>query len=117
MKYILLLLVCFCLNVHSREFTEDEKNMFVASQVLIVADWMQTRDIVRQPDIYWENNSVLGRHPSMGEVNKYFIASLVGNYYFTNYLDKNRMLWLQIHTVTRGATVANNARIGLTMRF
>ena len=117
MKWITVLLMWAGLSAQAREFTEDENKMFIASQVLTVADWMQTRDIARRTDDFHETNPLLGRYPSMGTVNTYFVASLVGNYYFTNYLDEHRMVWLKIHNISRGATVINNASIGLKMSF
>lgn len=114
LKY--LLLGCLSLNIQARELTEEERKWFITTQVLTVVDWIQTRDIVTDPD-YWERNPMIGRRPQMGNVNGMFIASLIGNYYLTHHLDEKRMLWLQVHTAVRGATVINNYNLGLGIRF
>lgn len=117
MKWIFALLMGVCVAAHAGDWTDSERNMFVLNETLLVTDWLQTRNIVKRPDIFYESNPILGRHPSMGAVNTFFAAQLVGSYYLADYLGKDRMLWLQINTVVRGANMIRNNSIGLTMRF
>ena len=47
-------------------------------------DWHQTRELIHRPGL-WENNPILGHHPSIQEVDGYFAASiLLGATVFTN---------------------------------
>ena len=118
MKWIaILFLWCFGLSAQAKDWTDDERKMFIASQMLITADWLQTRNIARNPDSYKEYNPILGEHPTVGSVNVFFLSQLVGNYYLTEYFAENRMVWLQVHNVIRGGVVVRNASIGISMRF
>lgn len=53
-----------------------DKGLALATNAAIVADWLQTRQIARQPDRYWECSPLLrahaGDHPSVGAVNVHF---------------------------------------------
>ena len=42
--------------------------------VALILDWKQTLKIARNPLLYSETNKILGKHPSVAEVNRYFIA-------------------------------------------
>lgn len=42
----------------------------------VVADWGQTRHIANNPDKFMETNPDLGRHPTVEEVDRYFVARL-----------------------------------------
>lgn len=42
---------------------------------LMMADYLQTLEISRNPDKYYERNPILGNHPSQGEVTAYFAGS------------------------------------------
>ena len=42
---------------------------------LMLADYLQTIEISRNPDRYYERNPILGNHPSEAEVTAYFIGS------------------------------------------
>ena len=48
-----------------------------AANTLVVADWAQTRYIADNPESYFEINPIMGKHPSKGEVDQYFIVSLI----------------------------------------
>ncbi len=45
---------------------------FLAFQVV---DYLQTRQIAKKPTLFVENNTILGEHPSVAEVGRYFIVS------------------------------------------
>ena len=44
-------------------------------QVLHAVDYLQTREIARHPEKYYERNPILGNHPSEGNVALYFAAT------------------------------------------
>jgi len=100
-------------------WTPEQRRWYMASNVLLVADWATTRDITRRYDQgYYERNPILGRQPTKNQVDLYFFSALIGHYFLTDYLkNENRTIYLQIVTTVEGAVVANNLRIGLRLRF
>lgn len=120
-KAILLsITLLFTQFTHAEEWSELDKKLLIASEVLLVADWMQTRQIVKNPDRYHETNPILGKHPSLGEVNTYFISCMVANYYLADWLgndDNKRTIYLSTVTVVQGVTVRNNYLLGLRFAF
>lgn len=51
--------------------TEQKVALTIAVSAIAI-DWLQTRQIAKNPDKFKEYNPVLGKHPSVGEVNVYF---------------------------------------------
>lgn len=56
-------------------WTASDSYRHLAFTGLMVADYLQTMEIARNPDRYYERNPILGNHPSEGEVTAYFIGS------------------------------------------
>jgi hypothetical protein len=118
MKNVFLTLVLFlCSFAHAEEWTDLDKKLFVASEVSLFADWLQTRQIVKQPQRYEETNPILGKHPSMSSVNAYFIGAMIGNYYLADWLGENRSIYLGTVTVVETGTVIHNKIVGLKLAF
>ena len=119
MKYLLpfLLLFSTVANAENKPWTDTEKELFVAHTALVVADWSQTRQIVKHPETYAEQNILLGKHPSMDKVDLMFVSTLIGSYYIFDSLDNNRQTWLISATVTRGLIVGHNLHLGLRIGF
>lgn len=119
LRFIPLLLVLFSLTAKAEVFdnwTVDEKRMFWLSEALLIADWTQTRQIVKNPN-YIEKNVILGERPSMAAVNTYFIGALIGNYFLADYLGENKMIYLSTVSVVQGVVVKQNREIGLRIGF
>lgn len=105
---------------NAEEWSELDKKLLIASEVLLAADWMQTRQIAKNPDRYYETNPILGKHPSTGEVNTYFISCMVANYYLADWLGDSgnkRTIYLSTVTVVQGVTVRNNYLLGLRFAY
>lgn len=83
-----------------------------------VLDWGQTLEIARHPQDFYECNPLIGRHPSVGRVNTFMLASTVVHPLVSYALPKPYRTWWQMVTisVTTGL-VANNYNIGLRVRF
>lgn len=85
---------------------------------MLLADWNQSRQIARHPEIYHEKNPIIGRHPSTRRVDLYFAGAILG----LNALDwimpdkPSNGLWLGV-IVIEGATLHNNLGIGLRIRL
>ena len=87
-----------------------------AAVLLLAADWLQTRQMASQPVYAWvetapgvyvttgeqwsEMNPILGRHPSVGQVDTYFLGSLVV------YVAAQKLLPERWATFHRRATIA-----------
>lgn len=65
---------------HAGDWTTGDTWRQSGATVLIMADWAQTRYTVKHPADLYASDSVIGRHPSMGAVNKYFTAAIVANF-------------------------------------
>jgi hypothetical protein len=79
---------------------------------------MQTRDIARNPDRFYESNPVLGRHPSLSAVNAYFAAGILAHTAVAMALPPGwREPWQYMTIVFQAGVVAHNASIGVEMGF
>lgn len=102
-------------------WTEDEKKLFVASNIAMIADWTTTRYASRNfhnlPGTY-EKNKILGKYPTTKEVDVYFLFLLASNYYIANYFESNyRGFYLFVRTTTHGYAAMNNVELGWKLRF
>lgn len=118
-KLITTLLLLVSLNAHAfDDWDTTDKRLFIASEALLLADWLQTRQIVKNPDKYHETNRILGEHPSMGAVNLYFASWMVGNYLLADYAgEKYRTAYLTGVVGVQFIVVRNNALLGLKIAF
>ncbi|CAB4134760.1 hypothetical protein UFOVP274_58 [uncultured Caudovirales phage] len=126
-KVVLSLFLLFVGNAFAEEWTDQEKAALVVSSALLVMDWNQTRRIATEkiPRETWhgrefarweERNPIIGTHPSIGRVNNYFAAALIGNYLIADALD-NRMYWLVGVGLLEFAVVLSNKRVGVSWSF
>jgi hypothetical protein len=121
MKYLLALIITLYSvpGLTWSDWTPEQRNWYVASNVAIMADWSTTRDLSRRyHEGYHEINPVLGRRPSTSEVDQYFIGAIIAHYFIADWLpNQHRTFYLKTVTVVEGALVAHNLSIGLHLRF
>lgn len=99
-------------------FDTTDKALFTASTIALVADWSQTRYIAAHPDRFYEQNPILGRHPSKQKVDLYFAGTIVGNYLIADALpSRYRKLWLGGVLAIELLLVAHNKHIGIKFHF
>jgi hypothetical protein len=118
-------LFMFCLLLVSNhvnawdDWTQEQKNWFIASNVAIAADWATTRNMTRRyNEGYYERNLIMGRYPSKERVDIHFLSWITANYFIADYLStKNRTIYLQLVTGVHGIAATNNLRIGLKLQF
>lgn len=92
--------------------------LHTTSNVLLVADWAQTRYISTHPQQYQEMNPTLDDHPSIGAVNVHFIGALALNNAVYYLLPENkRRNWSLMMVGIEGVCVGNNARIGVKFNW
>ena len=115
----ILLLLSFNVNAGWEDWTPEQRRWYVASNVLLVADWGTTRDMTRRyNEGYRELNPILGSRPSTDKLDLYFVTVLIGHYFATDYFKgRDREIYLYTITGVEGAAVANNLNIGLRLRF
>ena len=90
----------------------------VALGTLLVVDYLQTRQIAKQPETYTEMNVILGKHPSIGKVNSYFAASAILGYIALDTLPADMRSWaLGAGIVLELAVTAHNNTMGLRARW
>lgn len=75
-------------------------------------DWRQTLYVARHPETLGDMNPALGRHPSIGRVNNYFVATIAFEGFAAHLMPpKYRKLFLagsavlEINLLVRGATL------------
>lgn len=104
--------------LRAAEWSTRDQVLFSASSALLVADWAQTRHTARNPHLFYEKNPILGRHPSLGRVNAYFVTALVANYFLTDALSPKWRTAYQAGLIGLEVyVIGNNKRIGVKMDF
>lgn len=117
MKRIAVALACLAsINICiAGEFHVKEQATVTA---LLVADWGQTRYIARSPDYHESWNRILGEYPTVGEVDRYFAASIILYNVTAYYLPPK---WSKILSYSVGlveiSAIGNNAMIGVKFDF
>lgn len=104
---------------------EEDRNLFIASNIAIFADWQTTRDMARRPlnEGYKEVGPVakalIGTHPSAQSVDAYIAARFLANYYLACRVENSEFkhLYLIVTTTSHGLAAVNNYNIGLRIRF
>lgn len=89
--------------------------------VLHTIDLGQTRWLVKNPcdipnctDPRYETNKILGKYPSVGEVNRYFVGAAILQIGIAHVLPAEyRKWWQYLSIVEKGAFVGHNYRIGI----
>lgn len=110
--------VSSCSVVAGDAWSEDQLRMGAALAAVTVVDWAQTRYIADNPDRFHETNPIMGRHPSIGRVDRYFATSiLVGAVVLDALPSEYRDYALKAGLVLEVLVVSNNARIGVGVKF
>ena len=122
MRYSMKILICLllCAGAFPTSSYADNgalSDLRIASNLSLIADWMQTREIAKTPE-YSETNPILGSHPTIGSVNRYFLGVLIVHNVmgallpprYADLYDKG-VLFVEI------TAVQHNAAIGVGMRF
>lgn len=121
---ILLLIPCYAqaepFYSHKGEnrWTRGDTARELLSVQLSLFDLWQTRYIARHPDKYYETNKFLGKHPSIEEVNRYFLALTLTHAAISYALPrKYRTPWQYVTIGMQINTVQMNNAIGIKFEF
>jgi hypothetical protein len=102
----------------NRTWTGEEKAWLGTAVAFTVTDWATTRDLSRRyNEGYYENNPILGKHPSTDRVDLYFVSAGLLGYAVADNMDQNRKTFLQAWTAVEILYTNRNLNIGLKMRF
>jgi len=120
----LLLCLLFIGSAQAEPFdgwTDEEKTWFVASEVAQVIDYQTTRNFLYQQPAskgYYEANPIIGPHPSPNRLAAFEVGTLIGSYFFADWLDHDKRLnWLKWHTTIEFIVIGHNLSIGAEIKF
>ena len=100
------------------KFSDDDKARQKAILATQLIDMLQTKYIADNPDRFYEKNPILGEHPSEGDVEKYFVACMLGNYLLSRALPpKLRPYFQNLSIGTQRNMITNNANLGIGFKF
>ncbi len=96
-------------------WTPSQKMLWGTYTASWLIDFGQTRYIAEHPDTYWEEQSayLIGKHPSVGRVNNFFVAQYVLNYFIADYIGKNKDWYLGLLTAIHTEAAIGNVGIGI----
>lgn len=118
MKHLLTATLALSTPAVAGDWSAEDTKWQAAYIALHVADWGQTRDIAAKRDRYFEQNPVLGKHPSVKRVDSYFLATSIAHTAISYALPPDlRRRWQQITVVVQAGVVAHNYGIGLNINF
>jgi hypothetical protein len=138
MKIILVCLVLLFVAspVYANDFNQKGWNKYDTVLLLLeIADWAQTREIAtnvlfdgdttiycgKVPNDgfkYSEANPILGEHPTLEEVDRYFACCILADYLIAKYASpKFHKAWLVISYSIEIYCVAHNLQAGVKFKF
>jgi len=111
-KYLPIVLLLF-----STSLSAEPNGHRVAANATLIVDWLQTHKIAGSNDFY-ETNPILGKYPSSGDVNRYFISTMlltniVGELLPCRYSD---YFYISI-AVVETKVILNNYSLGIRINF
>ena len=96
------------------EWDRTDSLLLTTALTTIAIDWGQTRDISRNPDRFHEGNPILGTHPGIGTVDKYFALAMAGTAVTAGFLTPTPRKWfLGGVTAVQVFVIISNHRIGI----
>ena len=119
MKYLLIVALLLPLNSFAADpWSDGDIYREVAYQVIATIDWGQTLYIAKNPQIFSEKNSTLGRNPSISAVNAYFIKMQLAHLILSHVLPSEWRNGFQYLTIGGELeTVGHNYNVGIKIGF
>lgn len=121
MKALIIFLAMLLTGVQTSDagepWSEQDIQLEAAYLMLHAVDWGQTRTIATS-DEFWETNPILGSHPTVAEVNRYFVATALLHVAITDSLHpRYRPLWQKFTIGVEAGYVGHNINLGITLEF
>ncbi len=102
----------------SADWSNTDKQRQTVYTILHLVDWGQSRHVAKNPDLFYETNGVLGRHPDPGRVDRYFALTLAAHYFIADWLPPKARSWFQRGTIVlETGAVAHNFQLGVRIDF
>lgn len=121
MRWISLLLFIPCLAFgQNKEWTQEEKYWATGMVVAQTLDWATTRNLARRiqrHEPYHEINPIIGRYPTVGRVDKYFMLYMPLSLIVADNLGQYRLPMLKTIAGVHLLAVGNNLHLGLRLEF
>lgn len=122
--YVFALLLLFSTKVFAIcGLSEQNEKLYIASNVMLFADWQTTLDMTRYPKGSYDERGIVARAligptPGRGAINTYFFTRAVLNHVLAcNLSNTNATVYLLLTNMDHGSAVVNNYNIGLRIRF
>jgi len=81
---------------------------------MLIQDWFQSQQIIRNPHEWNEENPLLGEHPSRAKMTAMGTAAGLGHYWaYDKMSNENKLPWALIPAIIEAYVVNNNRRIGM----
>lgn len=113
---VLALLFAVVMTAHAAdEWTTNDVLRQVAVEGLLIADWGQTRWVAMNDSTgkYHEQNPLLGEHPSVEQVDRYFIGWVILHPVVSHFLPREyREIFQSVTIFTEVVSVHQNITIG-----
>jgi len=117
MKTFIFALLIISSSAYSDEWSRSDTYRETAYLTLHTIDWMQTREISRNPN-YYEQNNILGSHPTIQEVDRYFAVTAIAHLGISYIIPvEYRVPFQYISIGVEFGAVAHNYSIGVSARF
>lgn len=119
MKYLFIALLLLSSNSFAADpWSEGDVYREVAYQVVQAIDWGQTRFIAKNPGEFYEHNPILGEHPSVDQVDKYFVIASLSHIFISHVLpDDWRKGWQYITIGSELNSINGNLMLGIGISF
>jgi hypothetical protein len=116
--FLLAMLQCRLLCAAEGQWDTTDYALAGTALTALLIDWGQSRHIAKNPERYYETNGLLGRNPSPGRVNAYFIGSMLTTVLVADYLSgPMRKAFLGGLIVMEYEVVTRNRAIGIRIQF
>lgn len=117
MKTVVVLIALLFLSSPAYAWTKADSQRQLVYTAIHIVDWGQTRNYATR-DGYYETNPILGKNPSIQEVDTYFAATLAGHTLVSYYLPpKYRAYWQMFWIGAEFRQVTINYSIGISVHF
>lgn len=112
-----LILFAFPCLVYADQWTSKDTAYQAAFLLFHSADYLQTKEIIRNPKFY-ERNLILGRDPTHNQVDAYFLGTALAHTAIAYLLPKRyRRIWQCVFIGLEMRCVACNLNAGVRVRF
>lgn len=118
MSKLVFVFLLFSSSCFADEWTAQDSNREYAYLALCAVDWLQTRNIARNPHSYRERNRILGDHPTVPQVDRYFSSLAVAHVAIAKVLpSKMRKPFQYLSISFEVGWVRKNYLIGVSAKF